>query len=249
LVQSIDFESHPQKKNADPAHIKEEPAIEVTGSLGPACETPVQKAELVRFAGAAFERPIQSITLFRTWMHPSDQTLAKVNFKHRKIQEPYYESSYGLVYHKDLLPKWPPTDKDGNVMWGPKENDAVSGPWFTDSKIESGLVVRYQLNGTEIFLGVPNPLGSTDTIRKLLLSIEGENYHVEDSLLPRVARGGEEGDREIDVKKILDIRIEEVDGKLRYEVQTSSGTLSGEIYIFIQIDGGFRLVGMGHWVS
>jgi hypothetical protein len=240
FVESIAFEAHARKDNVDAGQITEASAIKFTGSLGPAGETPVQKAELARFAGEVFQRPIRSIAFFRSG--------ALVHFERVQIEGAYYESACGVIQHKDLPPNRPPKDKEGNVLWGPQENDAVSGPWFTDRKVEKKLVVRYALKGAEIFLGAPDRLGSHDMYHNLLLSIEAENFKVAEELIERHPPAGKEGFPGINVEKIIEIETTEMEGKPLYNVRTSwESRSSGDLFIFERRDSGFRLISIGGW--
>ena len=246
-VESIVFEPPQEKEKADSDPVEEEPNIEVIGSIGGICETPEQKAELTRFAVATFERPIKSIVLVH--YHPGDGREVRVNLKRVKIQGEYYSSPSAVIYHTKLPPSWATRDKDGNVTWDPKKSVAVSGPWFTDKKIEITLRVRYLLKSMEKYLGLPDRLGSYDSIHRLLLSVEARDYQVKEGVFPGRPATGEDVDLGIDVAKIIDVETEEKDGRLIYTVVTSTGSLNGKTYGFELHDGGFRLVFMGFWVS
>ncbi len=253
-IKSISFEtvSRQDERTQSSANKQTEEGVidfEVTGSLGPACETPEQKNALARFAATTFQRPIKTIHLTTCWGHPADRALAIVNFKRSKLQGEYFESSRAYIHHKKIPPKWAKEDRDGNIIWGPKEGDAVSGPWFTDRKVERNVVVRYALKGKEKFLGVPDRLGSYDTLHRLLLSIEARDFKIKEEFFPGLPVPGGDNDLGIDVEKIIDIETEGKDGKLIYTVVTSTGSLTGKRYGFELHDGGFLLVFMGFWVS
>jgi hypothetical protein len=183
-VQSIEFQAPEPEEEAEKAGGRADPEmqekIKTKGSLGDVCRTPTQKAELVRFATRTFDRPIRFITLTTSWGHPRDVAVAVVHFKRLRLQGQYYEEARSLIYHRELPPKWPDKDKDGNVIWGPDEGDAVSGPWFTDRKMRRSCIVRYRLRDGRKLLRPPDTMMSYHDVRELLLSIEAKAFDIKE---------------------------------------------------------------------
>jgi hypothetical protein len=228
--------------------------VEITGSLDGACETREQRSALIDFAKKVFNRPIESIHLTTRWGHPLDKSVAAVTFRRRPLGGNYYGFSRAVIFHKEC----PPRRLREGAVWEPRPNDVVSGPWFTDKKIERRCIVRYTLRESEVYLGPPDRRVSYNDIQQLLLSIEARDYEIAEPTSTRIDNGdgtesvsmsGFIGKEPPDIDAIGSIMIEEKDGKLIYAVWTRDRPLGGQTYLFERNDEGFILVSTGMWMS
>lgn len=241
-VKSIQFAEPPLVEEPSP---KKEINFQIEGIAFPFCETKEQKEDLKQFAQETFDRSIEKIVFHSS--HPGGGRYVRVRFRRIHLWGPYYEAAWASVQHIDNPPNWVKKDSEGNVLWGPKKDDVVSGPWFTDKRIERSLTVKYELNESILYLRPPAKEVSYHQILSLLLAIEAKEIVIPEPRPVMIKEDAKELSINISEVRIRGMNLKE--GKLQVEIRThATGRISGDIFIFELREGKWIVIAKGGWV-